>query len=209
MKRIFLAATAALVLAAPAQAAPQDFFFDCTGTLPVQTIDVETYSWSADAPTASYQDGAGCGWLDPSGISGTVQPNKFYDASYGGVYGGEVRKMEITLYAPVTDLTAKAIDLIVTVDGEEVANLPILTPVVGPGPDDAIASFTYTVTGLDMPATTRGKDYVLAVAGHWTDDTPIWLQGTKEVPAGVKFFAFEDLTPEEQEEILAAEQEEL
>jgi hypothetical protein len=202
-----LLAAASLAIAAPAQAAPQSFYFNCTGTLPLQTIDVESYSWSATAPTASYQEGAGCGWLDPGVLKGTNQPNPLYDAGFGGNYKGEVRKLELTLYAPHAPITTKAIDLIVTADGEEVANLANLTPVVGPGPDDAISSFTYTVTGLDLPAGTEDKGFVLAVAGYSPDDTPGWLQGTKEVPSGVKFFAFADLTPEEQEEILAADEE--
>lgn len=210
MKTFFLAATAALlVAAAPAAAAPASFYFDCTGAAPLQTIDVESYSWSPTAPTASYQEGAGCGWLDPGGLSGTNQPNPFYDAAFGGGYAGEIRKLELTLYAPLAPITTKAIDLIVQVDGEEVAGVEGLTPAVGPGPDDAIASFTYTLSGIDVPAGVRTKSIVLAVAEHFTDDTPGWLQGAKEVPSGVKLFAFGDLTQEEQDEILGTDEEEV
>ena len=199
-----------LAFAAPAQAAPTSFWFDCTGALPLQTYDVETYSWSATAPTKSYQEGAGCGWLDPP-FTGTAQPNPIYDASYGGGYTGEVRKLEMTLYAPFVDgVSNKTIDLIITADGEEVANLADLAPAPAvPSSTGGTAAFTYTVSGLDLPAVTRGgRDYVISVAGNFLDDTPGFLHGAKEIPSNIKFFGFADLTPEEQEEILLAEEEE-
>jgi len=204
-----MAAASLLAFAAPAQAAPTSFWFDCTGTLPLQTVDVATYSWSDKPPAKSYQEGAGCGWLDPSGITGTNQPNPFYDAAFGGDYAGEVRKLELTLYAPVTPATTKAIDLKVTANGEEIALVEGVVPTVAAGPNDNIKALTYTVSGLNVPAGADPSAYVLAVASTFIDDTPGWLLGAKEVPSNVRFFAFGDLTPEEQAEIMCAEDETL
>ena len=61
MKTLFLAAGAALALAAPAAAqdeppfnpTPTDRYFECTGALPLQTVDVETFSWSEEAPATA------------------------------------------------------------------------------------------------------------------------------------------------------------
>lgn len=205
MKKTFLAGVAAaLVLAAPASAAPKSFWFDCGGTTPVQTIDVSDYTWSETAPAQSYQEGAGCGFLDPGALQGANQPNPLYDAGFGGSYNGEVRKFEITLYAPTTPATDKAINLQLIVNGATVNTYTKLAPTVTPGPDDAISAYTYTADDVDLPAAGRERSIVFAVAGSYADDTPGWLQGAKEVPSNVKLFAFDDLTPEEQAAITVA-----
>jgi hypothetical protein len=209
MKTFFLAAAAALATAATAQAAPQPFFFDCNETAPLQSVYVDDYTWSAEAPTASYQDGAGCGWLDPGfPFTGANQPNPLYDAGFGGDYAGEVRKLEFTLYAPTAPVTTKTIDVAVVVDGSTVGTVTARKPVVGEGPDAAISSYTYSLFPLDIPATTRAKKIVLAVQLTNPDDTPGWLLGTKEVPSGAKLFAYDDLTPAEQEALAPDEEEE-
>ena len=205
-----IAAATLLALTPAAQAAPKSFWFECTGALPLQTLDVETYSWSETAPTASYQEGEGCGWLD-SPFKGTAQPNPLYDAGFGGAYNGEVRKLEITLYAPYNDtLSNKTADFLITADGEEIVNATAATPVLGPvGSSGATAAFTYTFTGVDLAARRSARDYVIAVAGTYLDDTPGWLFGAAEIPSNIKFYAFEDLTPEEQAEIRCIEDETL
>lgn len=197
-------ATASLLALTPAaNAAPKSFWFECTGALPLQTIDVESYSWSETAPTASYQSGEGCGWLDIGLLKGSQQPNPLYDAGFGGAYGGEVRKIEVTLYAPYNDtLTNKGADFIITADGEEIVNADNATPTPGSVSSTGVtAAFTYTFAGIDLTAKKNARDFVLAVASNYADDTPGWLFGAKEVPSNIKFFAFEDLTPEEQAEI--------
>lgn len=210
--KIFLtvAVTATLALAGTAHAAPASFWFNCSGAAPLQNlVTVDGYSWSDTAPTASYQSGAGCGWLDPGfPLTGANQPNELYDSAFGGDYKGEVRKLEFTLYAPSAPVTTKVIGLGIMVDGEAAGAATGLTPVVGPGPDAAISSYTYTVFPLDIPSSKSAKNIVLAVQLANPNDTPGWLQGAKEVPSGARLFAFADLTPEEQAQILDSEVEE-
>jgi hypothetical protein len=205
MRLLTVAAAAAfLTLAGTAQAEPKSFYFNCAGPLPLQTTNATTQTWSATAPTKSYQEGAGCGWLDPP-FKGTVQPNRLYDAAYGGDYAGEVRKLELSLYGPYdSTLSNKTIDLIVTADGEEVANLEALAPSSATPNTGAanVAKYTYTVSDLNVPASASPKAYMLSVAGYYLDDTPGFLHGAKEIPSNAKFFAFADLTQEEQDEIL-------
>lgn len=205
MKKItFLAAAAALALAAPAMAqeqtplgAPDPYYFECTGTAPVQTIDIETYSWSATPPADSYRSGAGCGWLDPGVFTGTNQPNAFYDAAFGGEFTGDVRQIDLTLYSAAVNplLTSKTIDVIVYVNDEEVANLTQLQATPQPGPADQVAKYTWTIPELDIQAL-RSKQMVIAVSTYYSDDIGGWLQGASEVPSGVKLYSPDDLPAE-------------
>ena len=206
MKTFFLAAAAALITAAPAAAqdpaplgTPDAFYFDCTGTLPLQTIDVDTYSWSPTAPTASYQSGAGCGWADPL-LSGTAQPNPLYDAGFGGQYGGEIRQIELTLFAgdATSAVDGKTINADILVDGESVATFEEVSATDAGGPDAAIGKYTYTFSDLDIPATKRAKSIVIAVQTY--NDAGLWLQGASEVPSGVKLYSADDLPEPEPDE---------
>lgn len=208
MKISFLAAAAALALAAPATAqeqtplgTPDPYYFECTGSAPVQTIDVETYSWSATPPADSFQTGAGCGWLDPGLVAGSAQPNPLYDAGFGGLFKGEVRQIDLTLYAAALNplLTSKSIDVIVYVDGEEVANLSQLETAAQAGPADQVAKYTWTIPDLDIKAI-REKQLVIAVSNYYSDDFGGWLQGASEVPSGVKLYSPDDLPEPEPEE---------
>ena len=204
MKTFFLAAAAALVAAAPASAAPQQLYFDCTGSTPLNNLDASTFSWSATAPTASYQSGAGCGWADPL-LTNASRPNTTTDAAFGGDYAGEIRKIEVTLYAvDPTPIDGKLIDADVLVDGEALATYSELNATNAGGPDAAIGKYTYTLDGLDIPAG-AAKSIVVALGAY--NDGAAWLQGAAEVPSGVKLYAFDDLSPEEQAAIRCAEDE--
>jgi hypothetical protein len=187
---------AALAFATQAQAAPQQFYFNCTGTTPFQNLDAETFSWSATAPTASYQSGAGCGWADPL-LTNAERPNTLTDAAFGGEYAGEVLKIDLTLYAiDPTSIDGKLIDVDVLVDGEAIASYSQLNATDAGGPDAAIGKYTYTLDGLDIPAGTAAKSIVVALGAY--NDGAVWLQGAAEVPSGAKLYAFEDLTCDEQ-----------
>jgi hypothetical protein len=194
-----LVAVTSLVIVAPAQAAPQTRYFDCTGTTPVQNVDASTFSWSGTAPAASYQSGAGCGWADPL-LTNATRPNTQTDAAFGGEYAGEIRKIDLTLYAldPALGTLGKVIDVDVLVDGETVASFSQLSSddAGGPAPVPAIAKYNYTLDGLDIPAGTDPKSIVLALGAY--NEGAAWLQGAAEVPSGVKLYAFEDLTCDEQ-----------
>jgi hypothetical protein len=195
-----LAAVASLAITASAQAAPKAFYFDCTGSTPVQNLDATTFSWSATAPTGSYQSGAGCGWADPL-LTNADRPNQL-DAAFGGSYAGEIRKIDLTLYAadPALGQLGKLIDVDVLVDGDVVASFTELSSddAGGPAPVPAIAQYKYTLDGLDIPAG-KAKSIVLALGAY--NEGAGWLQGAAEVPSGVKLYAFDDLTCEEQQAI--------
>lgn len=101
MKTFLLAAAAALVVAAPAQAqdpaptpTPETFFFNCNAGNPLQNATSGSSSWSATAPTASYQSGTGCLHLDP----GLLIDDPAVDLFLGGTYAGEVKQLEFTLF---------------------------------------------------------------------------------------------------------------
>ena len=212
MKRLMagtLAVAASLAITATASAAPKTFWFNCTGATPVQTIDVDSYSWSDTAPTAGVQDGAGCGWLD-SGLVGTNQPNPLYDAAFGGEYAGGARKAEITIYgSDISGVTDKTSDFIITADGEEVYK-GMLVPTVGAGPVQGISAYTFTIPAgeLKLESSNDPKQIVIAVAGHWLDTTtPGWYFGAKEVPSNIKLIGFDDLTAEEQTSVLCMDDE--
>lgn len=187
---------AALTLAAPAQATTRNFYFLCTGAAPLQTTNVTAYNWSATAPTKSYQEGAGCGWADPF-VKGTNQPNALYDAAFGGLYRGEIERIDLTLYAPGLSgnplAAPKTIDVSVRVGGVEVAAFPKLEGTQDAGPNQGISKYTWTLDHLGIKATSDDKQIVIAVAQYWSDDTGGWLLGTKEVPSGVKIYEVLDV----------------
>jgi hypothetical protein len=205
-----VAVMAALAFAGVAQAAPANYYFDCTSTSHIESVDGElTPTWSSAAPADSVQDGAGCITVDPGPLTTTAPPNGFYDAVFGGTHTGAVRKMEVTLYTYDHPLFAtRPIDVIVFADGEEVANITALAGTRSAGPVDKIGAYTYSITGLDIPSR-RDQEILLAVRTAYADTlTGGWLQGASDIPSGARLFSFADLSPEEQAEILCAENEE-
>lgn len=188
---------AALGLTAPAQAEPTTpppppavRYFDCTTTTKVGTIvdSKDAVSWSPAAPSASYQSGAGCGWLDPF-PKGTNQPNVFYDAVYGGIYKGEIKQIELNLYSLITNptVTSKTIDVKVFSNGVEVLSAAKLAGPLEPA-GQAAKKATFTLSGIDLPATLTNRQITIAVAEYYADDIGTWIHGAKEFPAGVRIF---------------------
>lgn len=207
MKMTSLAAAtlAALGLAAPAQAAPTTpplspaaRYFNCTTTTKVGTIvdSKDAVSWSATAPEASYQSGAGCGWLDPF-AKGTNQPNVLYDAVYGGVYKGEIKQIELNLYSLITNptVTSKTIDVKVFSNGVEVFSATKLAGPLEPA-GQAAKKATFTLSGIDLGEVLSNRQITIAVAEYYADDIGAWIHGAKEFPAGVRIFDSDDLPAE-------------
>lgn len=198
MKRTLLATAAGmLLLAGSANAEPVTKYFECTGTTPVQTFDVETYSWTDAKPAKSFQSGAGCGWVDPA-LTGTVQPNPIYDASFGGDYKGQVSRIDLTLYSLFNNplIGSKTIDVIVYANGSEVGTYEGLASSFAAAGNVA-GKYVYTLDDLDIPATTRARDIVIAVSEYYLDDVGAWVFGASEVPAGATLYAEEDLPEDE------------
>ena len=195
-----LAGTAHAVPSTP-PLTPTSFFFDCTTETKVGTAvdDTEAFTWSSTAPSASFTTGEGCGWADPP-FSGTNQPNPFYDAAWGGLYKGEINKIELNLYSlfNVPAFGEKIIDLNVIVDGEIVYTGSQLAAPTEPAGQAAVKT-TFTVSELEIPATKNDKYIVIAVSNYVPDGMGAWVHGASEVPAGVRLFDSDDLTCEEQQ----------
>lgn len=192
-----LGGVAALLMAGTAQAAPAEYYFQCQGDSPnqVQTFTASgPWTWSAEKPTASYQDGAGCGYAD-TWIQGRETQNYVYDAVFGGDYAGEVRRLGLSLYhlAPNPLLSTKDIDVTLEVDGVVVFQQDNLAGTSIPSDTGASAEDRFVIDGLNIPASTVPKSYVLTVTAHWTDDPSVWIFGAKEFPAGVTLFSLADL----------------
>lgn len=200
MMALAIAGTAHAVPSTPPMT-PTSFFFDCTTETKVGTIvdDTDAFTWSSTAPSASFTTGAGCGWLDPP-VSGTAQPNPLYDAAWGGMYKGEINKIELNLYSlfNVPAFGEKIVDLKVFVDGEEVFSGTELTAPTQPAGQAAVKT-TFTIPGLEIPSSKSDKYIVLAVSNYVPDGMGAWVHGASEIPAGVRLFDSDDLTCEEQQ----------
>jgi hypothetical protein len=190
-----LAGIAGLALAAPAQAAPKEFFFTCQGDPnKAQTFFAgDPFTWTAEKPATSYQAGGGCGYAD-TWVSGTATGNTIYDAIYGGSYAGAVRRFEFTLHhlAPHPVIATKEIDVRLEVDGEMTFEGQLSATAV-PSSTGASASDTFIINDIDLPETTAPKQFLLSVSSHYTDDPSVWVHGASEFPSGVRLFTLQDL----------------
>src|SRR4051794_36524487 len=97
MKRLALAVLAtALVPAAAAQAGPK-YYFTCSSQTKVEQTG--SAAWSADAPAASYQSGAGCGSGDIGLEEGTGPGGNNFDFFGGGSYTGAIDTITLELHS--------------------------------------------------------------------------------------------------------------
>ena len=197
-----LGSAVALVLAAPAQAVappPTKLFFKCVEPSKVQNTALVTdaVSWEKTAPTASYTEGAGCGYGDVGGLLGTNYEN-IYDGVFGGDYAGAITKIDVELHnlvlSQVRQGTSQTLNVRLTVDGEEWANQDIA---VTPTLSDTGASelFKFSLADLDIPAGSEGRRVILTVN---TDafGAAAWVFGAKEIASNATLFAPDpDATP--------------
>src|SRR3954454_19532815 len=207
MKRLMagtLACAASLAISAAAQAAPQNFFFSCpdADVAPVANTSKDTVpSWTATAPTAAIKDGAGCAEADPSVIVSTKpesQPSYEGDGVFGGRYAGEIKKFDFTLYGAATPLYDASIDVTLSVDGDVLVQAQLLTSKIEATAQTGIYKSSYSITGLNVPATKNPKQVILVVSNHYINSWQTWLEGSSEAPANASLFAFDDLTCDEQ-----------
>ena len=197
MKTFFLAATASLALAASAQGATT-YYVGCES------------GWTADAPTGALTDGSGC--VAPTfkpPIEGATQWWLF-----GGEHAGEVKEISLELHSPASDPLARQIALPVTIDvqvkvgdktvyASDAANgLVGRTSESGTLPGAFAA--TFTLPGIDVPASAEGKPFSVAVSAFYNDDPFLWGAGASDAPSSITFLTQEDLPepPEEEEEEL-------
>lgn len=200
-----LAATS-LVIAAPAQAAPQTFFFQCAAAAPLGSVSNlnDASTWSPTAPTTAFPAG-GCVSAD-TWQQGAEPGNTAYDTVFGGDYAGEVKQFDLTLYSAASDPAYRqialppSIDVTLQVDGETVFAAADLQSFAEPATLQNSYKSTWTISELDIPKTDKAKSFVLTVNTHFTDDPTVWGSGASDLPSGITFYAQEDLPPVEEEE---------
>lgn len=104
-----LAVLAIAALAAPASAThggihptvrEERTYFHCTGPTKVENLNLilgGPTTWNAEPPAGSYQEGEGCGSLDPGALRGG-NPGTIYDAVFAGTFTGNIRDLTIELH---------------------------------------------------------------------------------------------------------------
>jgi hypothetical protein len=208
--RAITALAAALVVAlaaAPASAEPslrsERVFFHC-GTTRVQALDYvqddAPATWNVKVPTASVQDGAGCGQLDTT-LTGTTKMTP-YDATFSGTFTGNLQELTVSLfsipvdgYSFVTDPGPQDIEVRMAIDGKDAVGTDTtgavltITPVPTNGGATWIHQFTVTGIGLDGEAGSGEAQHKidLMVGIYPIDAFEGWVWDTKEVPAGILF----------------------
>src|SRR4051794_25621523 len=196
MHKFLLAAVAAtLALAAPALATPQTFYFNGCGQTPLTAVSPTSTGWSAAAPTASSQSGAGCDtFLDG-------KPAGQQTLTVGGLYGGDVKQIDLTFYGVASNPAYRklglpvSIDVDLTVNGKDVfstdgAGLPGTSEstAAAPGPFKG----TFTIPDLAIPVSDP-VPYVLTVNAHYSDDWYVFGQGASDTPSSITFSSHEDI----------------
>jgi hypothetical protein len=201
-----MAAAATLAFAAQAHAAPTSFYFDCNGEAPLTNLANDALSWSATAPATAAQDGGGC-FTGDTYIQGTDPGNYVYDVVAGGQYGGEVRKLDLTLFGVRSSPLGGALGIPtnarirIEVDGDLVFDEARKVPAEASGALPTGVKASFSLTGLEISASASPKDFRISVSNLWTDDPTVFGRGASDFASGVKLYGFDDLTPEEQCEV--------
>lgn len=194
MKTLFLAAAAALMVAAPASAAPQTFYFDCGGQTPVTNLTPAPLTWSATPPATAFSDGGGC-------VSADYQS---FTTSFGGTYAGEVKQIDLAVYGALSNpayrqLLGPSLDVTVAVDGKTVfEGTQLAGGNEAGGPLPGGFKWTQTIPELDIPATATPKKFEITVSNPFADDAYVLGYGASDLPSAITFSAQADLpAPEE------------
>ena len=200
MKRLLagtLAVAASLAITASAQAAPQSFYFNCGGQTPLTNLTAPPATWSATAPSAAFPQG-GC----------VTAMYEVGTATFGGTYAGEVRKMDLTVYGvfsnPLYRTVIGSVDfnISITADGDEIytGDTVAMTTEAAGVPGGFKASLS--IPDLNLHAKSNARTYEITISDPYVDDQYFLGRGASDLASGVKFYAWDDLTPEEQQTIL-------
>lgn len=194
-----LAATALLLTAGPAaaQTAPPQtttYYMTCASPNKVQNANAAAGTipaWSTTKPAASFQSGAGCGFLDGP-LTNAATPTNEFDGYFAGPHGGAIAKAEVEAHSLLLSRaragTTNAVRLRLTVDGSEVYNNGIETITPTASSSGASEVFKFTIKDLKIPAGAADRQIIvtLGTAGQGAN---AWVGGASEVPTSVTFTA--------------------
>jgi hypothetical protein len=100
MRKVLVLSCLVLSLALPAGAVAEvtptlrteRVYFHCNGDTKVANVNYADSDilpgWDTNAPTQSVQDGAGCGWADPSATRSSQAGNSYHDGAWRGEFVG-------------------------------------------------------------------------------------------------------------------------
>lgn len=197
-----LAAVVALVMAVPVGAETTEFvpelveqrtYLLCDGGNKIQNESTPV-AWSTDAPSASYNSGAGCGFADP-GPWGPGVEEATGELVLAGTYTGNLDTLSVHLHAidgafsrtgvwPMYVISAVEVDGNVIFDsGAEME----LEPLRSESGITALGEYTITNIGLLEEADLTEHEVVIRVKTAYDDDFYGWVWGATEIDSGVTF----------------------
>jgi hypothetical protein len=219
MRKVLVLSCLVLSLALPAGAVAEvtptlrteRVYFHCNGDTKVANVNYADSDilpgWDTNAPTQSVQDGAGCGWADPSATRSSQAGNSYHDGAWRGEFVGNLESLNVQLHSisagPGRRDGPQTFNVTLEVNGRSVFGLAEdgraaraqvrLTPVVS----DTQLSSLYEFAITDLPFVTEDGDgsrkhrIVLNVAAA-SEPLMAWVYDTTEVDSGMVFNPPED-----------------
>ena len=187
-----------LALAATAQAAPQKRYFDCGGDTPVTNISEPPLTWSATEPATAASAGGGC-------VSAVYE---VATTQFGGMYAGEVKQLDLTVHGAFGNpayraLLGVSLNIDVAVDGESLYTGEQVEMSTEAGAVPGGFKATVTIPDLNVPETTKAKQFTITISNPFVDDQYFLGRGASDWASGVTLYSTLDLPePEPVEEEL-------
>ena len=181
-------------------------YFHCEGTAKLANANQAQAgtlpSWNTTAPAQSVQQGAGCGWADPSALRSPQAGNSANDGAWRGTFTGNLETLTVRLHSisagPGRTGAAQTFNVTLFVDGESMFGIAsdgraaraavTLVPVVS----STQASSLYEFSIKDLPFKledadgTTTRQIILNVAAA-SEPLMGWVYDTTEVPSGMTF----------------------
>jgi hypothetical protein len=204
MHRRTLAAAAALALLAPGAAqaqaqAPEQvtYYFHCAGPGKVQngSAVLAQQNWNTTKPTASFQSGAGCGFLDaPGPVRPSTIASNAYDAYFSGLHGGAIETVRLELHNLVTSRARQGDTITFNVriwDASAVGVTPLADRdfTVKPVASSTGATEMVQVEWSKLKIKAGPEDRRLWISVHTEEAPQGWVFDASEIPANVTFVA--------------------
>jgi hypothetical protein len=178
------------------------YYFSCAGGTPYQGDHDAT--WDKAKPAASFQTGAGCGFLDTGPGPGTEANGNRVDFIGGGTHDGTIQSVTVDLYSLATSQARVPADypgiFELIIDGQSVL-LDETSRIAGDKSENdgttehLTFSFAHPVpvdeetgeeTGPAEPLAGPGKHTVtVRFTSRTIEYQNLWVWGASEVPAGV------------------------
>ncbi len=224
-RHVTLALAASLGLATLAAVQPADYtpvlngervYVQCGGTTLSNVEGGTPFGWDTTAPTASVQEGAGCGTADAV-LSEDASETVLWEGTHTGnldaltldlymIDAGIVRLTHLTDGAtanvpqgddiPSLAFTEIWANVSITIDGYEAGWIGEAKMTAERTNSDVTARLQMTLTGIDMLAEDQAGEHTIRVelttADYYNGDSGLWAWGTTEVPAGLEFSPAEE-----------------